>query len=355
MPHHRGLPGVALALCAIVFGACVGPAAHGSGSVRPSFGGTAGTSATIPQANLMSQVTVPAGGSVDVAVAFEGTPNPSITVSSLSPGITASFGGVALVNYTQVSGTTVLSMTSESLADGSVHISNPGTSQAIVNVVTLIYATRYLTVTPSTTNVDQGGNVSFDVTLSEATDSDGASAYLLDPAGLKTAITLTKIGTGHWSGQVAPAVSGANQIYVQTTGEQPRYQFTSFAVRTGNVALGTGFTERLVDTDHDGLANSLELTATVTAQQPGSYSLVAHLADSTGKEIEVGGGDVTLVAGSQPLPIAFDGQGIYHSGLSGPYRLVNVTLTDPDNALNVEASAADLGSTQGYDYHTFQH
>jgi hypothetical protein len=346
---------VAVALGVLALSSCVSPGTQTRSPSQPPLGGSSGTPTNAVQPNLRTEVAVPAGGSIDVPVAFEGTTNPSIDVSSTSPGITANFGGVALDDYTQVSGTSLLGKTFASPADGSLHVSNPGASPATVNVVTLIYTNRYLTITPSTTNVAQGGNVSFDVTLSEASDSDGATAYLLDTSGLKTPISLTKVGVGHWTGQVAPTVSGASQIYVQTTGERLRYQFSNIAVRTGNVTLGTGFTERLVDTDNDGLANSLELTATVTAQQPGPYSLVAHLVNSTGKEIEVGGGEVSLVAGTQPLTISFDGPGIYQSGLSGPYRLVNVTLTDENNALNVEASATDLGATQAYDYHIFQH
>jgi hypothetical protein len=61
------------------------------------------------------------------------------------------------------------------------------------------------------------------------------------------------------------------------------------------------------------------------------------------------------VSGAQPVSIAFDGASIYKSGLSGPYHFVNITLTNERNYLDTEQLAADLGATQAYDYHTFQH
>ena len=307
--------------------------------------------------NFYEDETVPAGGSIDVPVSFEGTSNPTVYVNSTTPGITASFGGVALDAYSIPGG--LSSLESKPIAnpkDGLLHISNPGPTQAIVTVVTLIYSTRHLTITPSTDFVVKGGTLSIDARVSQATPGEVASAYLQDyPTGAKTSFVLTKVGKGHWTGQVTPATGGRKSISVETSGERVRIDHTLISVSRGNLTLGTGFTERLVDTDHDGLANSLELTATVTAKEPSSYSLVAHLVDSTGKEIEIGGGEVSVVAGTQRLPIGFYGPGIYGSRLSGPYRLVDVTLTEQNDASNTEARADDLGATQAYDYHVFQH
>jgi hypothetical protein len=55
------------------------------------------------------------------------------------------------------------------------------------------------------------------------------------------------------------------------------------------------------------------------------------------------------------MAITFDGASIYKSGVSGPYHVTNVMLTDESVDLLTEAVAADLGATKAYDYHTFQH
>ena len=306
-------------------------------------------------ANLKVDETIPAGGSIDVPLSFEGSDLANVTAYTAAPEVSASFGGTALDSYT-ANGATALGKAFENPTDGPLHIVNSGTAEATVSLVVLVDSSRHVTVTPSTYDVAKGGSLSFDVSVTEATESDGATAYLEDPSGSKTPVSLTKLGPGHWTGQVSPPVSGNNTIYVETTGDRIRYDSSTVSVATGNLTLGTGFTERLVDTDNDGLANSLELTATITAEKPGSYVLVSHLVTSGGTEITVGGGDVSLVAGTQLLPIAFDGSTIYKSGLSGPYRLVHLTLVNtsfsPDLA---EASATDLGSTKAYDYHVFQH
>jgi hypothetical protein len=305
-------------------------------------------------ADLVVDQVIPAGGSVDVPLTFEGSSFGSIQVFSLVASVTASFGGTALSG--SATDFTSISTSMSNPSDGALHVVNAATTEATVTVIANVQTTRHVTVTPSADYVAKGGSLSFDVQVSEATAADGASAYLQDPAGAKTPITLTKVGTGHWTGQASPSVSGANQIHVQTSGDRVRYDECLISVSTGNVTFGSGFSERLVDTDHDGLANQLELTPTVTALKPGTYSVTAHLVDASGTEVSTGGGAISLTAGAQPLPIDFDGTSIYNSGLSGPFRLVKVTLDDEGaDPSFTDASATDLGATQAYDYHTFQH
>jgi hypothetical protein len=138
---------------------------------------------------------------------------------------------------------------------------------------------------------------------------------------------------------------------VAVPGASPRYTSYEIQVASGTVTLSSGFAERLVDSDHDGLANKLVLSPTVTVQNPGKYKVVGYLLDSTGAQIDVTGGDVDLVAGAQPLDLAFDGSTIYKSGKSGPYRLAKVAIMSGDTT---EASAADMGLTQAHDYKVFQ-
>ena len=349
----------ALGLCLVAVAACVGPGASLSTApaTQPTKTGTALESqpAHDMYVNLQIDQVVPAGGSVDVPLAFEGSTLALVAGSTHSPGVSAVFAGSALPSYS-ANGATLFSQSVDDPIDGPLHIANTGPTQATVTVIVQVDTARYLTITPSANTVAKGAGVSFDVTLSEATSGDGATAYLADPNGVKTPITLTKLGTGHWSGQVSPTVGGANTIYVQTSGGPLRFESRDISVITGDVTFASGFTERLVDTDHDGLANKLELTVTVTATKAGRYDIVAHLVDAAGKSIDVAPGDVSLVAGTNQVPITFNGSTIYKSGLSGPYRLVNLTLGDSSvmPAVTV-AAAADLGTTEAYDYHVFQH
>jgi hypothetical protein len=349
----------ALALCLVAVAACVGPAASLSTApaTQPAKTGTALESQPTHDmyVNLQIDQVVPAGGAVDVPLAFEGASLAVVTAYTSSTGVTAGFAGSALPGYS-ANGVAAFSQSVTNPTDGPLHITNTGPTQATVTVIVQVDSSRYLTITPAATSVAKGASLGFDVTLTEATSADGASAYLADPNGVKTPIALTKLGTGHWSGLVSPAVGGTNTIYVQTSGDRLRYESRDISVMTGDVSFGPGFTERLVDTDHDGLANTLELTVTVTATKAGRYWLASHLVDSTGKEITVAGGDEHLVAGTNQVPIDFNGSTIYKSGLSGPYRLVNLNLEDTNASPFVTvARASDLGITENYDYQVFQH
>jgi hypothetical protein len=239
-------------------------------------------------------------------------------------------------------------------ADGTLHIVNPGTSDSTVTIIAEISTSRHLTITPLSQTVNKGDRVSFTVSVNEPGASEAATAYLIDPSGAKTPITLTATGTGAWTGQATVAASGTNKIEAQTTGDRPRYAEAGVSVASGKVTIAPGFTEQLVDTDHDGLADSLLLTITVTATAPGDYSLGSDLVSSTGEEIDTAGADVHLVAGTQQVPIDFVGQAIYNAGISGPYRLVNLRITDTTDGA-VEAAAAGMGLTQAYNYKVFQH
>ncbi len=217
----------------------------------------------------------------------------------------------------------------------------------------MIETSRTLTITAPAHQYGHGASVDFDVVLTEPQAGDTATAQLRDPTDSQSDITLTPAGAGHWTGHVTPGGGGGSYtIMVAVPGASPRFTSYEILVASGTVTLSSGFSERLVDSDHDGLANKLVLSPTVTVQNPGTYSVVGYLLDSTGAEIDVTGGDVDLVAGAQPLDLAFDGSTIYKSGKSGPYRLAKVAILSQSKA--TEASAADMGLTQAYDYKVFQ-
>ncbi len=331
------------------------PATAGASASVASFG-LQTPSAKEMDASLNVDRVVPAGGSIDVPIAFEGTSQARVTISASTPGVTASLAGTNLAGGT-ISGKTLLQTSPlANPADGTLHIVNPGTSESTVMIIATIFTTRHLTITPATRTVGKGDTVSFTVSVNEPGASEAATAYLVDPSGTKTPIALTATGTGAWTGQATVTTSGANKIEAQTAGDRPRYAEAGISVASGTIAVAPGFTEQLVDTDHDGLANYLRLTITVTTDAPGDYVLDSLLVSSTGQEVDPRAADVHLVAGTQQVSIEFLGEVIYKSGISGPYRLTNVTFIDTTTGRSVvEAAAADLGATQAYDYKVFQH
>lgn len=310
------------------------------------------------QDNFGTTVTVPAGGSVDVPLSFEGTSAAQIYLAASDSSIGASFGATTLTgDLSGAEGGSVGASLSNPL-DGPLHVTNSGSQSEAVLVIVMIETGRKLTVSPSSTAVAHGQAVSIDVVLTQPVTGDSVGTELVDPAGTRTPITLTQAGSGHWTGQVTPMVGGSNEINAWTNGNGIRRAQTLVDVEGGNVTISGGFTERLNDTNADGLADQLILTLPVTVANAGSYEVGARLVDSSGATVAVNQDPpIELSTGDQTPALTFQGTDIYKSGRSGPYRLVNVMVSS--NPLTsdqvLEASVPDMGQTQPYGYKTFQH
>lgn len=199
--------------------------------------------------------------------------------------------------------------------------------------------------------------MTIDVVLTQPVAGDSVGAELVDPAGTRTPITLTQAGSGHWTGQISPTVGGVSDINAWTNGNGIRRAQTVLNVEGGNVTISGGFTERLNDTNADGLADQLILTVPVTVAKAGSYQVRAHIVDSDGKTVAVNlDPPIELSTGAHMLQMTFNGTDIYASGQSGPYRVKDVMISS--NPLSsgqvLEASAPDIGATQAYDYKAFE-
>ncbi len=313
-------------------------------------------------ANLSKEVAVPAGGSIDVPLSFEGSATASVTVFGAATGVTASFAGTSLTEDSTVTGR-ALGVTLSSPSDGSLRLTNSGASDATVSVLVFIQTTRHLTVTASAATVNMSGSVNLEIALSQPVAGDVVQAELIDPAGTHTPISMTDTGGGSWTGQVTPSVGGTNHIRVWTTGHGVRYGVSTVEVRSGTVTIGTGFTASANDTNSNGLADTLVLTPTITIGQAGTYEIDADLVDGSGTFVAraksnpaTSTGWYDLTAGTQQLALTFDGSTIYKSSLSGPYHLDGVTISRiVDGNSHPEAYVADMGATQAYDYHVFEH
>jgi hypothetical protein len=350
--------------CSRFAGACLlllvlpGLAGCVSGNASPSkpVSGGATLASTVPsdmQFSSGTTATVPANGYVDVPIAFEGSSVAVVAVSNENSDIGATFGGLALAP----SGDGSLSVNLSSPADGPLHVTNSSGQNESVGVIVMIESGRSLAVTASPTTISAGQAVSIDVVLTQPVAGDSVGGELVDPAATHTPITLSPAGSGHWTGQVSPSVGGDNTINVWTNGNGTRRASTLVVVAGGSVTLGSGFTERLNDTNGDSLADQLIVTLPATVAKAGTYQVRARLVDSAGNQV-AGSKDpaVDLQTGSQTLTLTFAGADIYSSGRSGPYRVVSLQVfSNPGTTgTQLEASATDLGATQAYGYQVFQ-
>ena len=117
-------------------------------------------------------------------------------------------------------------------------------------------------------------------------------------------------------------------------------------------SLTGDYSDTGVDTDGDGLYNSLKLSVGVQINQPTPYYVVAWLADGSGTEIAWASTGATLDAGTHTIDLLFDGLIIRDSGLNGPYNISHVELRVIDDDFLVDA-VDDVHTTVAYQYTDF--
>jgi hypothetical protein len=111
--------------------------------------------------------------------------------------------------------------------------------------------------------------------------------------------------------------------------------------------------ERVVDTDGDGIAESLEIDVLLDVRRTGQYQLKGWLRgpdrksvidlehyDNTSNAI-TGVGPEQLMVGQQVVTLAFDGEKIRRGGVAGPYE-VDLELQDMDQ------DGKEVDARQGY-------
>jgi hypothetical protein len=302
--------------------------------------------------------TVAAGGSISVPIDFEGSTWGSVAVYTKSDGQRVTFGGKDLQSQKGTLGGAywAFGVSLDSPRNGDLVVKNTTGSAVEVFGLAMIYTRRHLTIEPSDRNPHKGQQDTFDVSLTEATDADDVTATLVDPQGNSTPASATKVGTGHWIVRASFSKVGDNVIRVSTTASRMRAAAADVTVDAGDVTLSSTFDEQVVDSDHDGLIDELDLTPTITVAEAGKYMANATLLDRSG--VEVAGsaqGEISLVAGSQPLTLGFGGSDIYKSGRWGPYTLHVTILHDTMSTTTIELDDVVLGETAAYDYMQFQH
>jgi hypothetical protein len=125
--------------------------------------------------------------------------------------------------------------------------------------------------------------------------------------------------------------------------------YTSDQFEAPPVRIAGPFAEVAEDTNGNQAIDVLTITARATIQEAGEYELHALLCDPEGQPVDSIVNTVALVAGTQDLPLGFDGPTIGANGLDGPYLLKYVSLErrsgDPEEIL---WSAEDVYTTVDY-------
>ena len=327
-------------------------------SAMPSAGSTPADSLSPEGTDYFSQ-TVPAGGSITVAVDFEGSTQGSLVGFVRGSGLSVTFRGKALkVEKSAALGDNVwgFSDTADNPANGDLVIHNPTGAAVAAAGYAYISTRRHLTLDLSTNFPHKGQQFTLNLSLTEAVPTDDVTVSIVDAAGHATPAAVTKTGTGRWTGTASVPATGEYEVRASTTGSRMRTATAAVTAGAGDVSLSDTFKERAEDPNKDGLIDQLILTPTITVAVGGKYVVRGTLYDEAGVVVgESGGDEKTLVAGAQPVDMSFDGKYIYKSGRWGPYTLHATVMHDMDTTTTIELDGAVLGQTAAYDYLQFEH
>ena len=134
-----------------------------------------------------------------------------------------------------------------------------------------------------------------------------------------------------------------------------RIGFTQAAVKSTGAAFTDSYLEDVIDSDGDGLYNTLVIQMDISVIEAGSYRVLGTLTDGSGSPVAEASTRTTLTAGAHDILLQFDGRGIAQSGLDGPYELRDLTLFDLGGTTPVQADYRAIAyATSAYTYNQFQ-
>lgn len=109
------------------------------------------------------------------------------------------------------------------------------------------------------------------------------------------------------------------------------------------------------DINGDGFYDYLTVDVGLEVFAPDNYSLMGFLCDASGRELVWSMGFGYLVPGDHTMHVDFDGKTLWESGIDGPYRLSNLSLSSGDSVENmtIEDISSDAYTTAPYDYTQF--
>jgi hypothetical protein len=302
---------------------------------------------------------LPAGGSTTLLIDFEGSSWGAVVVYAKSDGLTVSLKGQALPKQKAAmlgDNGWAYSMSSENAANGDLVIRNTAGSPVELFGYVTIMTRRHLSIETSSLFPHKGQQVTFDLSLTQATDTDDVTVSSVGSDGKATTVSMTKVGTGHWTGRATFSQVGEYVIRASTTGARTRVVSRDVNVTAGEVTVSPSFKEDVEDSDHDGFIDELVLTPTITVPVAGKYEANATLVDESGAQVTMDlDGQIDLVSGAQPLILRFGGKYIYESGRWGPYTLHVTVMHDLPSTTTIELDDTVLGRTAAYDYMQFQH
>lgn len=107
-----------------------------------------------------------------------------------------------------------------------------------------------------------------------------------------------------------------------------RTSFSEVQFGSGTARVSGAFSDRGVDTDGDGLYNTLQVDVPVQVTTAGEYAAFAELRSASGGVLAYANATAELVPGQRKLTLNFSGEEIWANGGNGRFTLADLRLND---------------------------
>lgn len=157
---------------------------------------------------------------------------------------------------------------------------------------------------------------------------------------------MTQVAAGRWEAQVDAPSAPHTPVVVTTGGTYPRTGSGLLSTTDGRAELAGTFGET-VRRDAAGRITELTLAPDVTTAQSGTWRVTLSLRSDDGRRVDDATGVAILPAGGGQVPVVLDGASLAEAGIDGPWRVMDVLLTDAadDSFVDLEET---LGTTATY-------
>ncbi len=167
---------------------------------------------------------------------------------------------------------------------------------------------------------------------------------------------------GVYGNSFAGSQYGTYLLSVKATGVVNALPFSRTAIShiqfgSGTARVSGAFSDRGVDSDGDGLYNTLQVDVPVQVTTAGEYAVFAELRSATGGVLAYSNATAALASGQHKLTLNFSGEEIWANGGNGRFTLAALRLDDmgaDDGPLQIDFKPAPH-TTANYTRDQFQH
>jgi len=228
-----------------------------------------------------------------------------------------------------------------------------------VGILTQVSSSVALTATATPSTTTGGGNTALTATLAGLTNAQAqatsVTASFNNASGTRVSVPLQYSGSTHqYTGAITLPLGAAQPVDFTATGTNfSRFARTGAVLPTGTAQVGTVHNDSLVDTDGDGIADTLQLSIPVTTAQAGNYHLTVDLAVA-GNTVVSGTGSAPLGAGGGDIVVTIPLEGLLAGNApSGSFQVVRGTLTEGTDGRSLIARVTSMGTTASYNLDSY--